>query len=143
MKSSRNLYFSESGRGATTASCASSACAMRRATSSRHGAAMICTPIGNGSSGTGTATTGKPINEIGWVYRPRLAHTGNSTSSSMKACWPISGAVQGVAGARMASTSSNSFKNSSRYQRRNFCALTTSDAGVMAPAIKRSRTAGS
>ena len=29
----------------------------------------------------------------------------------------------------------------SRYQRRNFCALTTSDAGTIAPAIRRSRTA--
>jgi len=28
---------------------------------------MICTPIGIGSSGTGTATTGKPMKEIGWV----------------------------------------------------------------------------
>jgi hypothetical protein len=31
------------------------------------GAAMICTPIGIGTSGTGTATTGRPMNEIGWV----------------------------------------------------------------------------
>ena len=40
---------------------------MRSATSSRHGAAMICTPIGSGASGTGTATTGRPMKEIGWV----------------------------------------------------------------------------
>ena len=52
---------------AATTPSASSACAMRSATSSRHGAAMICTPIGNGASGTGTATTGKPMKEIGWV----------------------------------------------------------------------------
>ena len=31
-----------------------------------------------------------------------------STPSSTNVCWPISGAVQGVAGARIASTSSNS-----------------------------------
>ena len=40
---------------------------MRNATSSRHGAAMICTPIGKGDSGTGTATTGTPTNDIGCV----------------------------------------------------------------------------
>jgi len=28
---------------------------------------MICTPIGNGSSGTGTAATGRPMKDIGWV----------------------------------------------------------------------------
>ena len=55
------------GLGAAATPACSSACAMRSATSSRHGAAMICTPIGSGSSGTGTATTGRPMNEIGWV----------------------------------------------------------------------------
>ena len=40
---------------------------MRKATSSRHGAAMICTPIGKGDIGTGATTTGRPIKEIGWV----------------------------------------------------------------------------
>src|SRR5262249_14045843 len=58
--------FSE-GLLAATMAAVSSAWAMRSATSSRQGAAMICTPIGNGSSGTGTATTGRPMNEIGWV----------------------------------------------------------------------------
>ena len=61
----------------------------------------------------------------------------------MKVCWPIAGAVHGVAGARIASTSLNSASTCSRYQRRNFCALTTSEDGIMAPAIRRSRTAGS
>ena len=54
---------------------------------------------------------------------PRLARTGNSAPSSMNVCWPISGAVHGVAGARIASTSANSLSTSPRYQRRNFCAL--------------------
>ena len=40
---------------------------MRSAMSSRHGAQMICTAIGSGESGTGTATTGRPMKEIGWV----------------------------------------------------------------------------
>ncbi len=76
--------------------------------SSRQGAAMICTPIGIGSSGTGTATTGRPMNEIGWVWMPILARTGSSTPSSMKLSWPSFGAVQGVAGARITSTDWNS-----------------------------------
>ena len=41
--------------------------ATRNARSSRQGAAMTCTAIGIGSSGTGTAITGSPMNEIGWV----------------------------------------------------------------------------
>src|SRR5262245_65537857 len=74
---------------------------------------------------------------------PRLARTGSSTPSSMKVCWPMAGAVQGVAGASTASTWANKASTCSRYQRRNFCALTTCAAGIMAPAIRRSRTAGS
>src|ERR1700735_759746 len=61
----------------------------------------------------------------------------------MNVFWPISGAVIAVAGARIASTSLNSFKASARSQRRNFCALSTSAAGAMAPAMSRSRVAGS
>ena len=34
---------------------------------SRHGAQMICTPIGKGDSGTGATTTGRPMKEIGCV----------------------------------------------------------------------------
>src|SRR5580700_4533154 len=61
-------FFPQSaGRGAATTPRASRAWAMRKPTSSRHGAVMICTAIGNGASGTGTATTGRPMNEIGWV----------------------------------------------------------------------------
>ena len=55
------------GRCAAATPCCSSACAMRKATSSRHGAQMICTPIGKGDSGTGATTTGRPIKEIGCV----------------------------------------------------------------------------
>ena len=74
---------------------------------------------------------------------PRLARTGNSESPSMNVCCPISGAGHGVAGAKMASTSEKSLSTSRWYQRRNFCALVTSEAGSMAPAISRSRVAGS
>ena len=65
---------------------------------------MICTPIGIGSSGTGTATTGRPMKEIGWVWMPILARTGSSTPSSTKVTWPSFGATQGVAGAMITST---------------------------------------
>ena len=104
---------------------------------------MICTPIGIGSSGTGTATTGRPMNEIGWVWMPILARTGSSTPSSTKFTCPSFGAMQGVAGAMITSTDLNSSSTFARYQRRNFCARSTSGAGTMAPAIRRSRTAGS
>ena len=104
---------------------------------------MICTPIGIGSSGTGTATTGNPMKEIGWVWMPILERTGISTPSSMKVIWPSFGATQGVAGAMMTSTDLNSSSTFARYQRRNFCARSTSGAGTIAPAMRRSRIAGS
>jgi hypothetical protein len=40
---------------------------MRKATSSRQGAAMICAPIGKADIGSGITTTGRPMKEIGWV----------------------------------------------------------------------------
>ena len=61
------LFALTVGVPAATTPASSSACAMRNGMSSRQGAAMICTPIGSGSSGTGTATTGRPTKEIGWV----------------------------------------------------------------------------
>ena len=78
---------------------------MRSAMSSRQGAAMICTPIGSGFSGTGTATTGRPMNEIGWVKMPILGRSGSSTPSSRNVFCPSVGATHGVAGAMMTSTS--------------------------------------
>ena len=103
---------------------------------------MICTPMGIGPA-TGTATTGSPMNEIGWVKMPMFGRTGNSTPSSTNVFCPISGAEQGVAGAIMASTVSNSRTIASWNQRRNFCAWMTMPAGTMVPAIRRSRTSGS
>jgi hypothetical protein len=82
------------------------------------------------------------MNEIGWVWIPILARTGSSTPSSTKFTCPNFGAVQGVAGAMITSTDLNSSSTLARYQRRNFCARSTSGAGTMAPAIRRSRTAG-
>src|SRR5262249_57105461 len=58
---------SSDGLVAATVPARSSAWAICSATSSRHGAAMICTPMGSGWSGTGTTTAGRPMNEIGWV----------------------------------------------------------------------------
>jgi hypothetical protein len=63
----RTVEYYPAGFGAAATPFSSSACAIRSATSSRHGAAMIWTPMGSGDSGTGTATTGRPTNEIGWV----------------------------------------------------------------------------
>src|ERR1700712_2935314 len=131
------------GDGAETTPARSSAKATRNARSSRQGAAMICTPIGIGSSGTGTATTGSPMKEIGWVWMPILARTGNSTPSSTNVTCPDFGATQGVAGARITSTELKISSTRARYQRRNFCARSTSGAGIIAPASRRSRTAGS
>src|SRR5712675_868320 len=136
-------FYSPLGGAAETAPARSSAKATRSAMSSRQGAAMICTPIGIGSSGTGTATTGSPIKEIGWVWMPILARTGSSTPSSTKVACPIFGATQGVAGAMMTSTEAKISSILARYQRRNFCARSTSGAGIIAPANNRSRTAGS
>jgi hypothetical protein len=99
--------------------------------------------MGSGRKGTGTTATGKPMNEMGCVKMPMLGRNGTSAPSSIMVCWPSAGAVNGVAGARIASTPSNTFSTASRYQRRNFCALTTSAAGAMAPAISLSRVAGS
>src|SRR4029453_11014307 len=106
------------GGGAATTPIRSSACATRSAISSRQGAAMICTPIGIGSSGTGTATTRRPMKEIGWVWMPIFARTGSSTPSSTKFTCPNFGAVQGVAGAIITSTDLNSSSTLARYQRR-------------------------
>src|SRR6266550_9364182 len=131
------------GRGAETTPARSRARATRSAISSRQGAAMICTPIGIGSSGTGTATTGNPIKEIGWVWMPMLARTGNSTPSSTKVACPSFGAVQGVAGATITSTDLNRSSTRARYERRDFCARSTNGAGIIAPANNRSRTAES
>ena len=67
-----DLHVSQSsqnplGGGADTAPIFSSANATRSAMSSRQGGAISCTPIGIGWSGTGAATTGRPMKEIGWV----------------------------------------------------------------------------
>ena len=71
---------------------------------------MTCTPIGSATPSvqTGTAQTGRPMNEIGCVNRPRFGRTSISRPSSTKVFWPISGARQGVAGASRMSTSRNS-----------------------------------
>ena len=54
--------------------------ATRSASASRQGAAMTWTPSGSAPGRcTGTATTGRPMNEIGWVKRPILGRVGIST----------------------------------------------------------------
>ena len=72
-RSGSSISYSKSAKpratGALAAPAFSSRRARRSAMSSRHGAAMICTPIGSSYSPihTGTATTGSPMNEIGCV----------------------------------------------------------------------------
>ena len=87
---------------------------------------MTCTPSGSPSSSqTGTATTGRPMNEIGCVNTPILARTGSVTPSRTKWVWPPFGARQGVVGARITSTPPNKSSTASRYQRRKRCARST------------------
>ena len=119
--------------------------ATRSARSSRQGGAMTCTPIGRRSPSvhTGTAQTGRPMKEIGWVKRPMFGRTSISLPSSTKVFWPSAARASGVAGASTTSTSRKVSSTRSRYQRRNFCALTTQAPGSIAPAIRRSRTSGS
>jgi len=71
---------------------------------------MICMPTGMSSSfPTGAHTTGKPMQEIGWVSRPALGRAGTSRPRTVIISWPIRCAVRGVAGARTTSTVWNSF----------------------------------
>src|SRR5262245_35996254 len=80
------LTFYRAGSVAATVLLSSRACATRSATSSRHGAAMICTPTGSGESGTGTATTGRPTKEIGCVKMPMLGRSATAAPSSCIVC---------------------------------------------------------
>ena len=82
--------------------------------------------------------------EGGSVLREfRLKQSTEAGSTTMEGVELKVGATLGVAGARITSTVLNSSSTWARYQRRNFCARSTSGAGTMAPAIRRSRTAGS
>ena len=118
--------------------------ATRNAAASLYGRAITWTPIGIAPVlRVGTATTGRPMKEIGWVNRPRLARTGSSTPPMVIVTWPSLGALHGVAGASTMSTSSNSFSTSARYCRRKRCAFTYQEPGSSVPAIRRSRVSGS
>ena len=75
---------------------------------------------------------------------PIFGRTGSSTPSSTKVFCPIAGAVQGVAGARIASTVLEQLRALRRDTSGGISARgSTSAAGIIAPAISRSRTAGS
>ncbi len=106
---------------------------------------MICTPIGSVSwqPQTGTAQTGRPMNEIGCVSRPRLGRAGRRRPLISIHSVPIAGATHGVAGAIRTSTSRNSSAARSANQRRSRCAWSSHAAGNSAPARKRSRDSGS
>ena len=83
------------------------------------------------------------MNEIGWVKIPILGRAGTVSPSSSIVAWLIRSARHGVQGARITSTSSKSASTRSRYQLRKRCARWTQAAGIVVPAIRRSRTAGS
>ena len=70
--------------------------ATRRARSSRQGAAISCTPIGScgWQPQTGTAQTGRPMNEIGCVSRPRLGRAGRRRPPIVSHSVPIAGATR-------------------------------------------------
>ena len=57
---------------------------------------MTCTPIGScgWQPQTGTAQTGRPMNEIGWVSRPRLGRAGRRRPPIVSHSVPISGATR-------------------------------------------------
>ena len=133
------------GRGATATPACSSAWATRSATSSRQGAAMICTRDRQRLQRHRRRhhRQADERDRLGVDADVRRAAASRRRRARRSAGRCV-GATQGVAGARMTSTSpEQSRAPASRYQRRNFCAWTTSDAGTIAPAISRSRTAGS
>ena len=78
------------------------------------------------------------------MWMPILARTGSSTPSSMKVAWPSLGAMQGVAGRddhvhRLEQLRAPSRDTSGGISARD----RPRGAGTIAPAIRRSRTAGS
>ena len=113
--------------------------------SSRHGAVMICTPIGRPAAlGTGhrdhrqsderdrlrVDADIRPQRHLLAVQHERLLADRRRDAGSRRR-------QDRVDIARTAAAPR------SRYQRRNFCACTTAAAGTSAPAISRSRTSGS
>ena len=121
----------------------SSAWATRSATSSRHGAAITCTPIGSGFK------RHRHGNDRQADERDRLRVDADVGPQRHLLAVEHEGLLPDQrrdAGRRRREDDvdlSNSSSTRSRYQRRNFCAWTTSAAGTIAPAISRSRTAGS
>src|SRR5271165_4429158 len=93
----RSAHDTNEATRARTTPSRSNVRATRSARSSRHGGAMSCTPIGNflPSVHTGAATTGKPMNEIGWVKIPIFGRTSISFPSRTKVFWPRFGARHG------------------------------------------------
>jgi hypothetical protein len=124
----------------------SSACAMRSATSSRQGAAMICTPIGSGAQrhrhghrNDRQADEGDRLRveaEIGAHRHFDVAEREHLLADQRRRARRRRRQDGVDLGEQLQHLAS-------RYQRRNFCAFTTSEAGTIAPAISRSRTAGS
>ncbi len=132
--------------GAAADALALEARATRSARSSRQGGAMTCTPIGSVSPSvqTGTAATGRPMNEIGWVKTPMFGRTSISLPSSTKVFWPSCGARHGR---RRREQDVDVREQVERLRRETSGGIsapaTTQAPGSIAPAIRRSRTSGS
>ena len=94
------------------------------------------------SSGTGTATTGRPTNEIGWVKTPRFGRSGSSTRRGRRSAGRSS-APGKASPARGSRRRSRTAQHPLAIPAAEFWARFTQAAGIMAPAISRSRTAGS
>jgi hypothetical protein len=73
---------------------------------------MTWTATGSGPSiAIGTAATGTPAKEIGWVKMPTFGRAAMLTPSKARVSVPSAKAGHGVAGAISASTESNSDSN--------------------------------
>ena len=118
--------------------CCSSAAATRRQRSSRHGAAMTCTPIGSRAAAFDRHRADRQADA-----RDRLreqAQAGprrHALAVDLSHSVPIGGAAHGVAGAMITSTSGTARAPRSWYQRRTRCA-----AAPTPPAAARRRGSG-
>ena len=116
---------------------AASAAATRKHRSSRHGAAMICTPSGSppGRRRRAPPRTGRPMHEIGCVSRPRLGRSGTRAARELeplgadRRCGDTAWRPRSARRRR-----ANAARTRSRYHARTRCACTYHAAGNSAPA---------
>jgi len=103
---------------------------------------MICTPIGIGSSGTGTATTGSPMKEIGWCGCRYWPHRKLDPIKQERRLPEL----RRGAGRCRCDDHVDGFEQLQylgAVPAAEFLRAVDSGAGIIAPASNRSRTAGS